>query len=156
MKDEIRIYYLLGRSVLRRTLARKLTCEAVVERFLEMGNRWCSDRTRPAKAYLNEFTAFHRGVKVLETDPEGQDDLLELTFGTDGPVIADQPLDARNLTDDEVEFAEDDELCFMFERRVFPSLKDDADPDDDNVAMRVYLSFGTPAELRKTGGWDDG
>lgn len=156
MKEELRIFYLLGRSVLSRALARKLDCQQVVEEFLSIGQSWTSQRPQTAEKYFRQFLRFHRRVKVREADPDGQDDLVELAFGENYPVDSVQPLDARPLCDDDYSFVDDPELCFMFERRVCPSLREGCDPDEDNVAMRVYVSFGKISGLRDAGELGDG
>ncbi|MGI9472129.1 MAG: hypothetical protein ACR2NZ_11380 [Rubripirellula sp.] len=156
VKEHARLIYLLGRSVLSRKLARKVPCEIAVDRFLTRAGRWGKLPYSKAAVYVRDFLRFYSGERIQEADPEAPDDLLELSFGENYPVAADLPLDARRLTNDDYDFVDDSELCLMMERRVCPSLRLGCDADDDNVAMRLYLSFGKIDDLRARGALGDG
>ncbi len=84
---------------------------------------------------------FYRDFRVADASIETDGDMLLLEWGTTKPNLISDFTDFRFLTDDDINFDEREFQWLGLTRQIFASENDEAEFDDEAIALCAYLFF---------------
>ncbi len=117
--------------------------EEAIQQFLAIASELRAESTLTAESVLQRVIEFYRDVRIESADIESDGDMLLLQWGTIEPLLADQPVDLRNASDDDLKFDETERKYLDFTRQIFAGGDDeDADFDDSAIQLSITLAYG--------------
>jgi hypothetical protein len=117
--------------------------ETSIADFLALGRRLQAARPLTGQQVLDELTAWYRDTRIEGAAVDEDADMLLLQWGATTPQIVSEPTDLRNLSDDDLAFADQESQYLDFTRQVFVAGEDDEEEefDDAAVQMSIMLAF---------------
>ena len=117
--------------------------EEAIQQFLAIARELRAESTLTAESVLQRVIKFYRDVRIEDADIDSDGDMLLLQWGTIEPLLADQPVDLRNASDDDLRYQETERKYLDFTRQIFAEGDDeDADFDDSAIQLSMTLAYG--------------
>jgi hypothetical protein len=116
--------------------------ETAIASFLELGRRLQAVHPLTAEAVLDQLATWYHRTRIDGADLDQDADMLLLQWGATRPLTFSEPTDLRNLSDDDLQFADHELRYLNFTRQVFAAAEEqDAEFDDSAVHMSITLGF---------------
>jgi hypothetical protein len=119
-----------------------ISVEEAIQQFLAIAREAQAESTLTAESVVECVIRFYRDVRIAGADIESDGDMLLLQWGTIEPLLADQPADLRNASDDDLRFDETERKYLDFTRQVFAGDEEDAEFDDSAIQLSMTLTYG--------------
>ncbi len=117
--------------------------EEAIQQFLAIAHELQAESPLTAGNVLERVIEFYRDVRIELANIESDGDMLLLQWGTMKPLLADQPIDLRNASDDNLRFDGTERKYLDFTRQVFAEGDDeDAEFDDSAIQLSMTLAYG--------------
>lgn len=124
--------------------------ETAIQRFLDIARSWQSRRTS-VMGVLEEFTNFYRDTRIDGAAIEADGDMLLLQWGADSHLMLAEPADLRDMTDDDLQFDEQESRYLDFTRQVMVNNEEETDFDDSAIQLSITFVFEKADGNEKSG-----
>jgi hypothetical protein len=114
--------------------------EGAISEFLAWGERLHSSQPVTGQQVLAEMIDWYRDTRIQDAPVDLGEDMLLFQWGTYNRFDLSAPTDLRSLSDDEIDFLEEERVYLDFTRQVSP-VGDGDELEFDDVAVQMSISL---------------